>query len=164
MNPGRGLLVVLAIGAAAFSFAQANPRGEATYDGGNVSIDYGRPSAKGRDLLAMAEAGSYWRLGADQATKLTTKVNIVVGGDTVAPGEYTLLGHFPAKGEFELVVAKSVSAGKPNEVAGKIAGDIARDQEHVEQMTIDIESAGDGAAIVLSWGPNRISMPFEIAS
>jgi hypothetical protein len=43
---------VLFVGLAVVStlvVAQANPRGEATFADGKVTVDYGRPSAKGRD-------------------------------------------------------------------------------------------------------------------
>lgn len=125
--------------------AQVNPRGEASFSGDEIVIDYGRPSAKGRDVLSMAEPGSYWRLGADQATKMTTKVDVLFGDSRVAAGEYTPLGHFLS------------------DDAGRVRAVIIKGQEYVEQMTIEIDDASDGGDIVLSWGSNRIRMPFKVA-
>ena len=45
------------------NFAQVNPRGEATVElsGGTVTINYGRPSLKGRDISTMISPGEQWR-------------------------------------------------------------------------------------------------------
>ena len=53
-------------------FAQS-PRGtaEAMVGGAKVSIEYGRPSLQGRDMLGQVTAGMVWRLGADASGHLT---------------------------------------------------------------------------------------------
>ena len=60
------------------------PRGTAkiTLNAHSVSIDYGRPSLKGRDMLAKAPVGMVWRLGADQATTMTL-TGVTVFGNIV---------------------------------------------------------------------------------
>jgi hypothetical protein len=140
------------------ALAQVNPRGTATTADGKVKIDYGRPSAKGRDVLSMISPGTYWRMGADQSTKLVNEVPLVVGEATLAPGEYTLLGHFASAEEFYLVVARSVGDGaEPEDVAAKAKGAIQKGQEHVEEMTLAFE----GDSLVLSWAGSRIRMPVK---
>lgn len=157
-----GLVSLLSVTTLVWS--QANPRGTASSADGAVTIEYGRPSAKGRDVLGMAQPDSYWRMGADAATKLKTNKPLMVGGERVGAGEYTLMAHVLSPDEIHLVVARSVSSGRPDEVAGKVVGEVEKGRDHVEQMTIDIEGAGSKAAIVLSWGSYRITMPFELAS
>ena len=60
--------------AASSAPAHGNSRGQAkvVLDGKAVTIDYGRPTLQGRDMLAQAAVGQAWRLGADTATTLTT--------------------------------------------------------------------------------------------
>jgi hypothetical protein len=140
-----------------------NPRGTASLEGAKVSIDYGRPSAKGRDVFSMIEPGSYWRMGADDSTKLKTEVPLVVGTSRVEKGEYVLLGQFVTKDEFHLVVAKGLSGNEPTEVAAKVKGEITKGHDHVEAMTIAIEGKPADAAIVLNWAGSRIRMPFKVA-
>ena len=60
--------------------------------GANISIDYGRPFLKGRTVGDSVEPleGQVWRLGADEATTLTTDRDLMLGAAHVPAGEYTL--------------------------------------------------------------------------
>ena len=60
--------------------------------GANISIAYGRPFLKGRTVGDSVEPleGRVWRLGADEATTLTTDRDLMLGAAHVPAGEYTL--------------------------------------------------------------------------
>ena len=60
---------------------------EVTMMGGKISIDYGRPEMKGRDMLAMAPAGHVWRFGSNKSTTFTTEVDLMFG-DMSAPQRF----------------------------------------------------------------------------
>ncbi len=49
-----------------------------TLEGKPITISYGRPYLKGRKAVGgtLVPYGQVWRLGADEATKLTTPVNL----------------------------------------------------------------------------------------
>jgi hypothetical protein len=72
--------------------------GETYQDGKWITITYGRPLKRGRDLFGSgatygkaALVGSpIWRAGANVSTRLKTEVPLVINGTTVAPGEYSL--------------------------------------------------------------------------
>ena len=73
--------------------------GGETYQGGKwIEITYGRPLKRGRELWGSgADYGKaalvgtpIWRAGANVSTRLKTEVPLVLGGKTVAPGEYSL--------------------------------------------------------------------------
>jgi hypothetical protein len=158
-----GLICVLAVTSSLV--AQANPRGEATLGGGKVTIDYGRPSAKGRDVMAMISPGSYWRMGADAATTLTTEVSLEFGDVTVPKGTYTLVAHFVEKGKWNLVVAKSVGRGNvPEELVAEVPGRMETGQDHVEQLTIGLMEDGNQGTFMLSWTTYRLSVDFTVGS
>ena len=63
-----------------------------------MEITSGRPLRRGRDLWGSAadygemlnDGAPVWRAGANVSTRLKTEVPMVVGGKTVAPGEYSL--------------------------------------------------------------------------
>jgi len=72
---------------------------EPVYEGGKwIEVTYGRPIKRGRDLWGsgadygkMLNAGApVWRAGANVTTRLKTELPLVIGGKTVAPGEYSL--------------------------------------------------------------------------
>src|SRR5689334_20238654 len=74
-----------------------NNAAEPVYQGGKwIEITYGRPIKRGRDLWGSnADYGSkllagtpVWRAGANASTRLKTELPLVIGGKTVAPGEY----------------------------------------------------------------------------
>lgn len=158
-----GLMCVLAL--ASSLVAQANPRGEATLGGGKVTIDYGRPSAKERDVMGMISPGSYWRMGADTATTLTTQVDLEFGDTTVPKGTYTLVAHFLEKDKWNLVVAKSIGPGNaPEELAAEVPGKLETGQDHVEQMTIELKEDGNKGALVLTWTTYRLSVDFTVGT
>jgi hypothetical protein len=63
-----------------------------------IEITSGRPIKRGRDLWGsrtdygemLNDGAPVWRAGANVSTRLKTEVPMVVGGKTVAPGEYSL--------------------------------------------------------------------------
>jgi hypothetical protein len=114
--------------------------------------------------MSMISPGSYWRMGADTATTLDTKVALKFGDATVAAGKYTLLAHFVEAEKWNLVVAESVSGGRPNEGATEVPGKLEKGQEHVEQLTIELKEEGGKAMMVLSWTTYRLSVEFAPGS
>lgn len=68
------------------------------YVGGKwIEIKYGRPIKRGRNLFGppdfadvLADGAPVWRAGANISTRLLTEIPLVIGGKTVAPGEYTV--------------------------------------------------------------------------
>jgi hypothetical protein len=57
----------------------------------SVTVDYGVPHARGRDVPAeLAKPGTVWRTGANTSTTMTTEANLVIGGTAVPAGAYSL--------------------------------------------------------------------------
>lgn len=87
------LFFALLAGTSTFVSAQekapASPR--VTAEGKNVTISYGQPSKKGRDIFGeLVPYGKVWRLGANEATEITFKKDGSFGGKPVKAGTYTL--------------------------------------------------------------------------
>lgn len=70
----------------------------AGYIGGRwIEISYGRPIRRGRDLFGpddyrefLNDGAPLWRAGANRTTQLTTEAPLTFGGQTIAPGTYTV--------------------------------------------------------------------------
>jgi len=70
------------------------------YEGGKwIEITYGRPILRGRANIfgsgadygkAIRDDAPVWRAGANVSTRLRTEAPLVIGGKTVAPGEYSV--------------------------------------------------------------------------
>ncbi len=101
---------------------------EWTIDGANISIEYGRPSLKGRTPGKDVDPyeGREWRTGADEATTLKTDKALKFGSLSVPAGTYTLYT-IPTGGTWHLVVSKKTGQwGIPypkGEDLGRVAND-----------------------------------------
>ncbi len=150
---------------AATSFAQQNqpmgpasPRGEAkaTVAGKAVSVEYGRPSLRGRDMLAQAKVGQAWRMGAGDPTTLKTDADLDFGGKTVPKGEYILTAtKVDAEGWLLNVLGKS-----DRSKVADVPLSVEKLPQSVEQFTVDLTGSGNAGNLKLSWGTTALHTPF----
>lgn len=131
------------------------------------TVDYGRPLARGRNLLGgVIPFDHVWRTGANAATQFTTSAPITIGTLAVPAGAYTLWT-IPRRTGVELVVNKQTGQWGTEYGPAHDLGRVAMTQDStatpVEQFTIAIDSAGaKRGAIVMSWGSFRWSAPFVV--
>jgi len=146
------LVAVVAVPA----FAQ-NPRGEAKamVAGKAVSIDYGRPSLKGRDMLAQATVGTAWRMGADAATKLKTDADLMFGEAAVPKGEYTLTATKTAADKWQLNVN-----GADQKAVAEIPLTAEPVKDSVEMFTIELKAEGAKGEFNMMWGTTSLKAAF----
>lgn len=152
----RFVLVAAALALTAPVFAQ-NPRGEAkaTVAGKTVSIDYGRPSLKGRDMLGQAQVGQAWRMGSDAVTTLKTGADLAFGATSIPKGEYVLKATKLAEGQWQLNVL-----GKDETKVADVPLAASKLEASVEQFTIDLEGEGDKGELKLLWGTTALGASF----
>jgi hypothetical protein len=166
------VVAVIATAVAVFTLpsqvlGHGNERGTATASirGGTVAIEYGRPTLKGRDLLSQITPGSYWRLGADTPTTLTTDVGLTLGGQSVAPGKYTLLLKFLGDDKWSLIVADGVTprTWQPQKVVAEAALATAKMDASVEALTIKLSSQENRGSLTIEWGETQMATEFAAA-
>ncbi|HYE72187.1 MAG TPA: DUF2911 domain-containing protein [Blastocatellia bacterium] len=166
-------LIALAIGAiAAISQQQqASPRGsaEVTVNGKKVSIDYGRPSMRGRKVYGgLVPYGQVWRTGANKATHLTTEADLMIGNLTVPKGTYTLFT-IPSENGWKLIINKHTGQWgipyKPEyeqEELGRVDMKVAKLNSPVEQFTISLNQADGGGTMKMEWENTSASVDFKV--
>lgn len=149
-----------------------SPRGSWVQDvsGTTISVDYGRPSVRGRTTFGDQVAfGEFWTPGANDVTKLRFSNDVTVQGHELAAGAYglwveatedsdtwramltadTTLWHLPHLTEDDGFLVMEV----PHEVVGL----------HQETLEISLDSIRTQAALLrMHWGRDRIAMEIGI--
>jgi len=149
-------------------FAQGD-RGKAELKagGGSITIDYGRPSLKGRDMLSMLQVGSSWRMGMNMATVLTTPVDLSFGAVKVPAGSYSLWLKRATADSFELVFNSQTGQWGMQHDTSKDLFSVPMKKDaqssSTETFTIELKSASGGGTLVLDWGNTLISADFKFA-
>ena len=134
-----------------------------TVDGGNITIEYGRPYLKGRVVGESVEpmADSVWRLGADEATTLTTDRDLMLGGEHVPAGSYTLWT-LQSDDALHLIVNSETGQwgtayNEENDFV-RVPMEAGQLDTPAEQLVISI---GDGA-LGFAWGALTASVPLVV--
>ena len=104
MNLKKAVVLVVFVFLTVSCFAQGG-RGKADLKAGSgsITVDYGRPALKGRDMLSQLQAGQSWRMGTNQATVLVTPVDLTFGSNKLPKGSYSLFLKKVDADKFELV-------------------------------------------------------------
>jgi hypothetical protein len=147
----------------------ASPRDsvKAVFAGKVVTVNYGRPSARGRKIIGgVVPYNQIWRTGANEATTLATEVDLILGGTTIPRGTYSLYT-VPSKSSWQLVVNKEV--GQSGLVYHKQL-DLARVKlqkaslkDYVERFTISIERVNpNSGTLKLTWEKTALTIPFTL--
>ena len=148
------LAVLMALSAPA-SFAHGADRGLAkvTLAGKAISIDYGRPSLGGRDMLARLPPGEAWRMGADADTTLKTEAALAFGAALVPKGEYVLTAKRSAAGKWTLLLSNADRTVEVPLAEQKLG-------ESVEVFTIELTGQGNKGQFLMKWALVAMSAPF----
>jgi hypothetical protein len=160
-------LASLALAACGLALAQS-PRGtaEATFSGKKVSVEYGRPSVKGRDLLAQAPVGTVWRTGADQSTTLTTEANLSIGAASISKGSYSLFTKRTGEKDWTLLINKQTGQWGTEHDPGQDLASVPLGWEQKESgpevFTIELSASGASGTLRLLWGRHALSAPVKI--
>ena len=129
--------------------------------GKSVSIDYGRPTLRGRDPNQLIGVGHVWRLGMNQATTLTTEGDLKFGDLDVPQGSYSLFAKKTGVEAWDLIFNKQTGQWGTQRDASKDLGSVpltvGEGTESVEQFTIELLPGGEFS---MSWGTLRVSASF----
>ncbi|TAE33440.1 MAG: DUF2911 domain-containing protein [Cytophagales bacterium] len=165
-------LLVLLFATFSFAIAQnakpaASPRITAESPNKNIKVVYGQPSKLGRVVFgpegssALEKFGKPWRTGANEATEVTFKNDVMFGGKHVKAGTYTLVT-MPGEKEWSVVLnstlgqwgAYEYEKNKANNVA-EVKAKVIKNPAAVEKLTITPANA----SLTIAWDNMTVSVP-----
>ncbi len=163
---------------------------EGRYEGGYwIDIHYGRPILRGRQGIFGA-GGEYgqriyagaplWRVGADQTTTFTTEADLLIGGQRLNAGEYTLFADLSDPEEWTLIfttwgVKQDFREDNPNALWGAYGYDDSKDvmRTTMSVETVDwsldqlqigfLDMTSQGGALYIHWDDQLATVPIELA-
>lgn len=148
----------------------ASPRAELKQEVGlvDITIEYSRPGMKDRKIFGeMLPFGQFWRTGANAPTTITFSDDVMIGGQALKGGSYSL---FSYPGEDEWTVIFSHSKALPGAEGYDKSQDAVRIQVRpetlgspVETFTIDVANIRNNTATIdVSWENTRVSIPVSM--
>ncbi len=137
-------------------------------NGKTLTITYGRPSLKGRKMLGGENPyGKVWRLGADEATKITVNnYTVIPGAFELLPGSYSLFA-IPYPDHWTMIankVAGQWGAFKydPSQDVGRFNVKVQHLSTPVEEFTITLNNeASNEVKATFAWGDASVSTTFK---
>ncbi|BFP42813.1 DUF2911 domain-containing protein [Flavobacteriaceae bacterium GF1] len=151
-----------------YPYPSLSPKGIINQTVGNtiITIEYERPSARKREVFGnLVPWNKVWRTGAGHCTKISFDKNVIVGGQSINAGKYSLFT-IPNEKEWIVIINKdSTLYGSYNYDLNK---DVARfisipekTNRFYETLNFDIEIISNNAKIFISWAHTQLSFDVE---
>lgn len=135
-----------------------------------ISIEYARPSAKGRSVFGdLVPFGKIWRTGANASTKITLTEAGKIGGNDLEAGTYALYT-IPEKDSWTIIIHSNT---KMRSLAGDVykqADDVFRFKVPSQEVTLSVETftlqfadlSSNSVNLQLTWANTLINIPIDV--
>lgn len=137
----------------------ASPRATATgtVKGKNITIDYGQPSVKGREIWGkLVPYGQVWRTGANETTSIEVSEDVKLQGQALPKGKYALFT-IPGEKEWTIVINKGIKWGaytyKQEEDVLRVNVPVKKSKTFTEKMTFTVSKKG---VVSLWWADAQV--------
>ena len=160
-------------GIAQLLFASPGAKASATIAGKSITIKYGAPSVRGRQIFGDAGLLStdwtypVWRAGANAATTLITGADLDIGGVYVPAGTYSLYVLVKDPDNWRLIVNRQTGQGghiyNTRMDLGRVDMKMDRPKAPVEKLRYTITITGNTGTIQLEWENHVASVPIRVA-
>lgn len=135
----------------------------------DITLSYSRPGVNGRTIFGdLVPYDAYWRLGANENTKISTSDPMIFGSDTLPAGTYALYA-MPGKKDWKLVFYKEFGNwGMPEvwddkKVALTLSSSVYTNALPVENLLITIDQLhNNGAELQIQWDQVMVKFPFTL--
>lgn len=134
--------------------------------GVQFSGDYGVPQKRGRDIFGgLLAYGTWWRTGANAATQISFDRDIVIDGEVIPAGDYSL-SSIPEEDGGTLIINRRTGQGGQSydEAEDQARVRMRRDMldETVEAFEIRAVETDEGGRIELRWDDTVYWVPFTV--
>ncbi len=145
----------------------ASPKITAESPDKNITVVYGQPSKKGRVIFgadgsnSLEKYGKVWRTGANNATEVTFKNDVMFGGKMVKAGTYTLFT-IPGEKEWSVILNSTLGQWGAYEYEKTKATDVASVKVPVSANKTPIEKltiTPSNSSITIAWDNVTVSVP-----
>jgi hypothetical protein len=133
----------------------------------DVSIEYSRPSTKGRKIFGeLVPFGEVWRTGANAATIINFKNEAKVEGNLIPAGSYALYS-IPGKTEWTIILSKNTKLWgavgyDPKDDLVRFKVKPGKTGQKYETMEINfVDMTDTGATIAMKWENTRVKFRIE---
>ena len=134
----------------------------------DVSIDYSRPSLKGREIFGtLVPWETVWRTGANASTKLELDEELLIEGHRVPAGTYSLLS-IPGKERWTIILNEDTSLWghygyDQTKDLLRFEVPLERGKDWIETLDIAFTDVSEWAATVeIRWGDYRVPFKLEV--
>ncbi|MEO8505717.1 MAG: DUF2911 domain-containing protein [Acidobacteriota bacterium] len=185
MPPGKAPLrtlalgLLLALGGALLASAQNPPHVERSAPRATIALDiawahvtveYGRPSTRGRAIFGQElPFDRVWRLGADEATRLTTTASLSIGGVEVPGGSYSLFV-IPRSHTWTVIVNRIAHLWgawnwNPAQDLGRVELAIETLETPIDTLTLNLAPQAERekeGSLTIAWERSQITVPLRV--
>ena len=165
----KKIFLLLSLSILGFTAAQAqdkprvSPPAEATatVKGKKITISYGQPSVKGREIWnKLVPYGQVWRTGANESTTIEFSEDVMVQGKPVPKGKYALFT-IPNEKEWTIIINKSIAWGaytyKEADDVLRVMAPVKKAKAFTEQMAFNVSKKG-----VVSFMWENVKVDFKV--
>ncbi|MFN3840173.1 MAG: DUF2911 domain-containing protein [Cyclobacteriaceae bacterium] len=136
---------------------------EGTIDGVKVKVDYSQPGAKGRKVMGgLVPYGEVWRTGANEATEIEFNGDVLIEGQALPAGRYTLFT-IPGENEWTIIFNKKLKQWGAYDYNKNKDQDALKVKVKPEKtdMTELFTISVDKSAVTMKWETTSVS--FKVA-
>lgn len=129
----------------------------------NIEISYNRPSANGRQVFGgLVPYGQVWRTGANSSTAVTFGEDVIIGGQTLMKGTYTMYA-IPNKDSWTVIFNTTVGGWgsvKPETDVLKVEVKPLTSNQKQETLDISVDNIDiNSCDIVINWENTIVKVP-----
>jgi hypothetical protein len=129
-----------------------------------IRVVYGQPSKKGRVIFGndgIVKYGKPWRAGADEATEITFKNDVMFGGKMVKAGTYTLVT-IPDASQWTVVLNSQLNQWGAYDYDKFVDKNVAEVKVPVSSVKTSIEKftiTPSNKSLTIAWDNTTVSVP-----